>query len=227
MKNVLTIILTLIYFNSFCQKGQILIDTIKWDNGNVKQIRKYMDSDKYEDKKDLNNRHGNWLYYYETGELEQSRYYKNGSQDSIITDYYKSGNKKKEGFLNPDRGRIWTSWFENGKKESVGTYDGGYKVDKWSYWDSTGYLNSEIEYHDSIYYSTFYTYFQNGQVETIKKYKGPYHLIAEVKFDINFKESDGDYIMYDFSGDYKHYPMGDWDTFDEKGILTHKISFAH
>ncbi len=179
----MTTLLTIVFLNSFSQKGNLIIDTVKWENGKIKYIDRYLDKKQYKDKKDINNREGNSLSFYETGELEASRFYKNGSQDSIITYYYKNGNKKEEGFLKPCRIGVWTTWFENGKKEAQGAWDCNTRLDKWSFWDSTGLLTSEVEYKDTIYNSTFYSYHPNGNFKTIQKYKGPYLVTSKI---INF-----------------------------------------
>lgn len=221
MKIHFTIILTLLCLNSFCQKGKIIVDTVRWENGKIKSIERFLDTKKYPDKKDINNREGNWLFFYETGELEESRFYKNGNQDSIIIYYYKNGNKKEEGSLKPCRVGVWTTWFENGKIESQGVWDCVTRLDKWNFWDSTGFLIREVEYQDSVYRSTFYSYHPNGKIKSIEKYKGPYLIQAQLRdYENNITEKDGAFMISDFSGDCKAFPIGTWKTFDENGTLT-------
>jgi antitoxin component YwqK of YwqJK toxin-antitoxin module len=213
MKFSFAIIMVLLSVHSFSQKGSTIIDTVKWENGKVKYIERYSDA------RDINHRHGNWLFFYETGELEESRYYKNGSQDSILTDYYKNGNKKEEGTLNPWRVGIWTTWFENGKMESQGVWDNVKRIGKWNFGDSTGVLASEIEYQDSIYKSTFFTYHPNGKIKSIEKYWGPYLVKAQLRDYENNITEQGVFIIADYSKDGKAFPCGNWKTFDENGIL--------
>jgi antitoxin component YwqK of YwqJK toxin-antitoxin module len=223
--HTLTLILTITYLNSFGQIGNLIVDTTKWENGKIKSIEKYLDTKNYKDKKNINSREGNFLYFYETGELKESRFYKNGSQDSVIIYFFKNGNKKEEGVLSPCRAGIWTEWFENGKKESQGKWDCNTRLEKWSFWDIRGFLKSEIEYNDTVYKSTFYSYHPNGKVKTISKYKGPYILTSKL-IGSAFKESDGVILFADYSKDYKHTPIGEWQTFDEKETLTETEIFA-
>lgn len=229
MKNKfgLTIILFFTLFVSYGQTNDLIVDTTFWDNGKIKSISHYKYSGKYPDKKDVNNRHGNFQYFYETGELEENRFYKNGSQDSIITYYYKNGNKKEEGFLRPCRVGIWTTWFENGNKESQGVWDCVTRLKKWTFWDSIGRIKSEVIYSGKAYSSTHYTYHPNNKIETIKKYKGPYIIEAQDVSAATKKTGDIITVASDFSGDCKHYPVGIWKTYNDKGELTSELKYGN
>jgi len=220
MKTLLLIIFTSLYFSSFAQVERLSVDTLKWENGKVKSIERYLESKKYRDKRDINNRHGQWIDFYESGELEATRFYAYGSQDSTITYYYKNGNKKEQGILKPWPVGIWTTWYTNGTKQSEGIWDNIKRLDAWKFWDSTGQLTSEVFYTDSSYKSTFYNY-ENGKLKSIEKWKGPYFISAPLFFyDNKIKQKEKFEITRDISGDCKHFPRGTWQLFDLSGNVT-------
>lgn len=215
MKAIFTIILTLLFLTLFPQSGQLITDTIRWDNGRVKYIESYNDRGR-----DFNNREGQFLQFYETGELDTIKYYKNGSQDSIFTHFYKNGNIQKQGYLKPWEVGIWTTWFENGKKESSGECEGNTRLGKWIFWDSTGREINEVIYSDSTYTSTFFYYYPNGQMESIKKYRGPYKISARlILYENGVKPKEESEIIKNFATDYQAIPSGVWQKFDENGAL--------
>lgn len=222
MKPLWSSIFVLVSISLFSQTDSLILDTIWWNNGNVKSIESYLNE------KNMNSRHGCFTYFYETGELEQRRYYKNGTQDSTLTYYYKNGNKKEEGLLNPCQIGQWITWHENGQKKSQGQLDcGQVRLNKWHFWDSTGLLELEVSYHDSIYYSIFYHYHKNSQIRAIEKYSGTYLVTGKLFFiEGNRREDSEEYITRDFSGLYKHMPRGVWQTFDEKGTLVSEEEYS-
>lgn len=228
MKKTFSIFLPLLtYLSSVGQVSNIIIDTTFSDNGKIESISRYKDSNKYPDKKDLNNRHGNFLYFYDTGELEQSRFYKNGSQDSIITYYYRNGNKKEEGFLKPCRVGIWTTWYETGQKESQGAWDCNTRLNKWTFWDSIGRIKHEVIYSGKNYTSTHYTYHSNNKIQSVEKYKGPYLIKAQGISSDTKKTGNQVFITRDFSADYKHYPIGIWTTYNYKGEIISQQKYGN
>jgi hypothetical protein len=57
-----------------------------------------------------------------------------------VTIYYNNGNVMQKGFLNQDNQlhASWESFFENGDRKCVATYENGIKVGVWYYWDTSG-----------------------------------------------------------------------------------------
>ncbi len=207
MRIITTILFIHLSIYSFSQKPKILIDTVKWDNGKIKSIGQYLE------KVDVQNRHGHFQFFYETGELEESRYYKNGTQDSLLIGYYKNGNKKKEGLLRPCRVGKWITWFENGQKESEGEWDCNIHLKEWSYWDSSGHIIKQILFSNAAYKSVIYDY-QDGILRRISRWKGVHLKNANKTF---YRKDGGSFIATftnDFSRDYKQIPVGIWKIFD-------------
>ncbi len=72
-----------------------------------------------------------------------------------ITIFYNNGNIMQKGFLNKDNKlhASWESFFENGDRKCVATYDNGIKVGVWYYWDLDG-KKTKVIYKDNKVIST-------------------------------------------------------------------------
>ena len=77
--------------------------------------------------------HGPVWRWYPSGKLEGKEYYVHGSAVGV-----------------------WPSYFENGKRSSVGAFEGGLKRGLWRYWDESGWLKEEVDYSDQGNTCTFY-----------------------------------------------------------------------
>ena len=69
---------------------------------------------------------GNNLCKYENGQIKQEANYKDGKEDSKLTEWYENGQKKSEGMVKDgkENGKL-TEWDENGQINSVATYKDG------------------------------------------------------------------------------------------------------
>ena len=72
-----------------------------------------------------------------------------------VTIYYNNGNIMQKGFLNKDNKlhASWESFFENGDRKCVATYDNGIKVGVWYYWDLEG-KKTKVTYENNKVIST-------------------------------------------------------------------------
>lgn len=80
----------------------------------------------------------------------QTNDHKFSVENNIVkaTYYYDNGNVKQEGFYKD--GKLhgsWTSFNENGTKQSMGEYANGMKAGKWFFW--TGATLNEVSFADS------------------------------------------------------------------------------
>ncbi|MCW4469728.1 membrane-binding protein [Flavobacterium sp. MFBS3-15] len=71
-------------------------------------------------------------------------------QDQMVksTYYYESGQVKQQGFYKDGRLHgTWVAYNEDGTKQSMGEYNNGVKTGKWFFW--TGSELNEVDYADS------------------------------------------------------------------------------
>ena len=117
---------------------------------------------------------GKWTDWHENGQKASDQTYKNGKPDGLWTNWYENGQKQSEGtvkegkkvlwdedeqvkgmefsiiprertFFVPKDGK-WTAWWDNGQKQSEGTYKHNLKYGKWTYWHKNGQKNKEGNY---------------------------------------------------------------------------------
>jgi len=67
----------------------------------------------------------------------------------------------KEYYVNGAGAGVWPSYYENGKRSSVGALERGQKRGLWKYWDESGWLKEEVNYSDQGNICTFY--FRSGR----------------------------------------------------------------
>ncbi|MFD1315003.1 toxin-antitoxin system YwqK family antitoxin [Namhaeicola litoreus] len=72
-----------------------------------------------------------------------------------VTIYYNDGSIMQKGFLNQENQlhASWESFFENGDRKCVATYENGKKVGVWYYWDLNG-KKTKVIYQDNKVVST-------------------------------------------------------------------------
>ena len=67
----------------------------------------------------------------------------------------------KEYYIYGDAEGEWPSWYENGNRSSLGRFSKGKKTGLWKYWDSDGWLKTEVTYTDKGDLRT--DYYASGQ----------------------------------------------------------------
>ena len=95
-------------------------------------------------------REGEWLWYFENGQLRRESYYKEGKKDGKWTAWYENGQLWYERYFNNDK-RVynWLMWHNNGKKWSdVYWLNDEYVVRK--SWDKNGKLWLHIDVEKGI-----------------------------------------------------------------------------
>ena len=92
---------------------------------------------------------GEWIYYYENGQIKGRGLYKAGNGEDLgVTGIAKNG-----------RIGQWMFYYENGKKKSVYNYDYRGVPNNWTEY----YENGRIQLHNTSYGYT--SYYENGQIE--------------------------------------------------------------
>ena len=80
-------------------------------------------SEKLIDEEDRDKKNGVYTEYYENGQKEFERIYKDGKRDGLQTNWFENGQKKEEGtYKDGKKDGKWTKWYENGQKEIEETY---------------------------------------------------------------------------------------------------------
>ena len=90
---------------------------------------------------------GEAVWYYENGQKERERTYKDGEKDGLSTAWYDNGQKSGEGTYKdgkPDGS--FTYWHENGQKSEERTYKDGELDGKATGWYENGQKSGEITY---------------------------------------------------------------------------------
>ena len=90
-------------------------------------------------------------FYYDIGQIESEKNYKDNQLNGKSTYWYKNGQKFSEGNYKDDKpdGK-WTFWKKNGQKDEERNYKDNDLVDKtiFKYSYFTGHLKSEKKYKD-------------------------------------------------------------------------------
>jgi antitoxin component YwqK of YwqJK toxin-antitoxin module len=89
--------------------------------------------------------------YYDIGQIESERNYKDNQLNGKSTYWYKNGQKLSEGNYKDDKPNgKWTFWKKNGQKDEERNYKDNDLVDKtiFKYSYFTGHLKSEKKYKD-------------------------------------------------------------------------------
>ena len=97
--------------------------------------------------------------------------FKDEKADGLYTSWYENGQKESEG--NRKDGKqdgLWRFWFSTGQKEQEGTFKDGKLVGLWTFWFSTGQKWSEKTYKDDKANGLGTAWYKNGQ----KKKQGTY-----------------------------------------------------
>lgn len=124
-------------------------------------------------------REGVWIFWNESGLKESEITYKNGIRMEHKA-FSQEGKMKSYGVVRekiPDDEAIWTTWFNNGNKQSVKTYilDESYRASLkhgiWTFWFPSGQKESEFIY-DNGSLSESKHWWQSGKVKSVEKWTG-------------------------------------------------------
>lgn len=92
--------------------------------------------------------HGKLEFFYEDGKLESFSYYKNGALDGSFSSFHTDGQITAKGeYIDGKLNGIAEFWFPNGLLKSHSEFENGKKVGKWQYYDETGNLIEELLYY--------------------------------------------------------------------------------
>jgi antitoxin component YwqK of YwqJK toxin-antitoxin module len=155
MKNLLSILLVSIILMG-CSENNVFKDDLEVIKGDYFSEEIVMTV--YEDRKIWIKRFkkiGNKLklskleYYYENGQLDSERNYKDGERNGLQRAWYENGQLKWEG--NAKDGKqdgLWKEWYKNGQLRTEGNIKDGKRDGLWKYWHKNGQLDSERNYKD-------------------------------------------------------------------------------
>ena len=95
-----------------------------------------------------------------------------GGGDKTI-ERYESGQRAYEGYLADDGSKvgIWTRWYDNGQKESEGTYKADKQEGIWTYWHENGQKKNEGTYKADKLEGIWTRWYDNGQKESEGTFK--------------------------------------------------------
>jgi len=180
-------------------------------------VRYYENGKKTSEKKyRIDQRHGEFRYYDETGELLYIRYYNDGLM--LGYSYYGKDGKLIEMIpFDNQNGKI-EAFFSTGKKSYSSEYKDGYNHGKTIFYHSNGKESDVRNYEKNQFHGKHYEYYQDGTIKT-----------------------DDDYVNGDLYGDSKtYYPNGKlksvkryilgelygWaEYYNEKGSVSEKIYY--
>jgi antitoxin component YwqK of YwqJK toxin-antitoxin module len=94
-------------------------------------------------------REGKWTDWFESGQVEKERTFKNGKLQGADCDWYKNGVKKcTRIFVNDSLEGVFTEWFDGGEKESEGYYKNNKAEGVISHWFRNGKKSTEATFHE-------------------------------------------------------------------------------
>jgi len=98
--------------------------------------------------------------------------FKDEKADGLYTSWYENGQKESEGnWKDGKQDGLWRFWFSTGQKEQEGTYKDGKLVGLWTFWFSTGQKWSEKTYKDDKENGLGTAWYKNGQKKSEGTYK--------------------------------------------------------
>jgi len=89
-------------------------------------------------------REGDWLAWYENGQLNELGAYKGDAEHGPWDWYYENGQAQASGSWNEGK-RLgpWVFWYENGQKMMDGSYHGGNGTGEWTHYHENGVLRAQ------------------------------------------------------------------------------------
>ena len=96
--------------------------------------------------------HGKCIYYYQSGKIQRSGFYKLGKEDSL-----------------------WLFYYDNGKLKAQENFYNGKKSGPAKYWYPGGEPFLICRYVENLPDSTWVSYYENGNVKSKEQYKITFH----------------------------------------------------
>ena len=108
--------------------------------------------------------HGEWRYWYDTGEIKATGKFVSGKPDGRWVMYFRDGQVKavKEYQLGILHGRFMKA-FPSGKEQILGRMELGMKVGRWRYWFANGQIKSEGIYRNDREYGNWRFWAKDGE----------------------------------------------------------------
>ena len=118
----------------------IVVDT--WADGKAKKTREY-----------ITDKDGNKILYKETmffnnqNKFIEGTYDPKQERDGVWTSWFENGKKNSQGtFVNGKENGKYTVWYPNGNIHYYGQYKNGEKTGKWKFYDEAGNLMKETNF---------------------------------------------------------------------------------
>lgn len=180
-------------------------------------------------------KHGDWIYYYNTGEIKSKGSYNNNRKDGKWVYYYQSGKKEQEGsYIKGKLDKTWVWFFENGQIEREENYDNGKENGDFIEYNENGDIILKGQYVDGEK-EGFWTYDVGDHKEEGNYVTGlqegvwnHYYSNGKILFTGNFIQgsANGKHKYYYDNGKLKYegrYMMdskeGNWDFYNYEGEL--------
>jgi len=113
-------------------------------------------------------KNGKWESHYNTGEISETGYYRNGKKDAVWQVYYKNGNiKEMASYKQGKRIGDWKMFDENGKLQSVQKIAENGKP----YLSITYFSNGKMASQYDVLKGEQQEYYENGQLKELAHYK--------------------------------------------------------
>ena len=158
---------------------------------------------------------GNWVGYYDSGELRYQGYFQDGKEYGLFTYYYKSGNVDTELFYSvPGRSAKARIYYSSGHIKALGVYCGKIRCDLWEFFDNTGNIMSKEYYVDGDLHGDVIYYINGKMVESFEYVQNQKHGVS-----FTFYDSGAIKTMSKYRKDKLH---GEFSFFDRKGNLIEK-----
>ena len=156
--------------------------------------------------------------------LENEKYYKcetgqyiNNDKQSLQISFFKNGQiQRLEENKNDKLDGEYHSFYDNGKYSEFGYYSQGRKVNNWKYWNETGYLVEEANYHEGELIDGFLEYYPNGTLKS----KGSYIQISDSTEVTSIDVLTGEETIYSSFSDIVPAKNGKWLYYSSDGKLT-------
>ena len=163
-------------------------------------------------------RDGLWKEWYDNGNLRMEAVFDRTKVNGAITEYYPDGKTESSGFYKvagrkKERTGHWTTWYENGERQSDGEYIDNKRVGRWQQWYPTGTLKEDAFFDKGMYQGAFKDYHENGQLRSEGHYKGTSKLKVRGSHSIFFLLPIG------FDVQNEGVMNGVWKFYDEQGKL--------
>ena len=87
--------------------------------------------------------------------------------------YEKSGSKKSETYMlfSGIKVGLWSTWYENGRKESEGQYQDGEREGLWTVWYENGQRDTEGEFRNGEKEGRWTNWYDNGKTKSEGQYQ--------------------------------------------------------